>query len=105
MEIEIRRNNAIRFSFTLKNDNLRKSLEKIIPPLEGRKKEIVEKIWKQNEEFEQRVWEFLKKNPHYDLDENLITEETHKIGYETEPLSEKDGLRIERITKVYIMPK
>ena len=104
MDIEIRRNNTIRFSIN-KPDKVKEWLEKMQPQLKGEAKELVEKTRKELAEFEKSVWEYLEQNTIYDLDGKRISKETHEIGYDHELIEEKEGLRIEKITKVYIIPK
>lgn len=106
MNIQIRRNTSISFSFktTEENKQMFKKLIEQSPKLTKEQQTIFDEHLRKRKELERRIWEYLKEHPTKDLDGNLITEETHEIGYDV--ANEKiNGISWAVATQIYIRPK
>ena len=106
MNIEIRRNMSMSFTFeaNVKNKEAFRKLFEDAPKLTQEQQDMLDKSKLQIEELERQIWAYLSQHPHTDLDGDLITEETHEIGYETE-FKEIDGRTWSVVKQIYIQPK
>lgn len=103
MDIEIRRNRDLVWSFESPS---REDLEKagIIPKLTEEQQRMLDegaRIW---HGLEEKIWEYFDKNEIFDCLGDLITRETHEIGFDIET-EEHDGMNWAVAKSIYVRPK
>lgn len=105
MNIEIRRNLSISFDIKTTEVN-RESFKKLLEQsqLTAEQQALVDEGQRKCNEIEAKIWEYLKKHPKKDLDGDLITKETHEIGFDTAE-EEIDGMTWVVAKQIYIQPK
>lgn len=106
MNIAIRRNMTISKNFTIATKD-KKSIEQLlnsIPKITPEQQAIIDDSINQRRTIERKIWEYLKNNPTLDLDGELITPETHEVGFDTET-KEIDGCLWLVVKEWYVRPK
>lgn len=106
MNIQIRRNTSISFN-VLNTDKNREAIKKLfedMPKLTDEQQRMVDEGERNRSELERKIWAYLSQHPRTDLDGDLITEDTHEIGYDTE-LKDIDGCTWSVVKQIYIQPK
>ena len=103
MDIEIRRNRDLSFTFTGPS---REDLEKcgIIPKLTEEQRKMLHEGARIRRELEEKVMNSLEANKVRDLLGDLITRETHEIGFDVET-EEHDGMNWAVAKNIYVRPK
>jgi len=105
MNVQIRRNRTISMEFAIKKDEKSiKQLLNAIPKLSPEQQAVIDESISQRRTIERKIWEYLKENPTLDLDGDLITPETHEIGFDTE-IKEINGCWWEVVKEWYVRPK
>lgn len=106
MDIQIRRNTSIQFNVlhTDKNMEALKKLLEDVPKLTDEQQRLFDEGERKRTELERQIWAYLSQHPQRDLDGDLITEETHEIGFDTE-YEERDGCTWAVAKQIYIQPK
>ena len=105
MNIEIRRNYSISFdikAIEANSESFKKLLEQ--SKLTEEQQALVDEGQRKRDEIKAKIWEYLKKHPTKDLDGDLITKETHEIGFDTAE-EEIDGVTWVVAKQIYIQPK
>jgi len=103
MDIEIRRNRDLVFSV---NGPSREELEAsgIIPKLTEEQRKMLDEGARIRQNLEDEIWEHFDKNDVFDLLGDLITRETHEIGFDVE--IERHGDMNWAVAKsIYVRPK
>ncbi len=105
MNIQIRRNTSISFSFSV-NVKDKEAIKKMFEPtkLTTEQRAMLDEGKRQCEELKRKVWEYFEQHPTKDLDGELITKETHEIGCDRENM-EIDGCMWGVAKQVYVQPK
>ena len=103
MDIEIRRNRDLSFTITGPS---REDLEKwgIIPKLTEEQRKMLDEGARIRRELEEKVMNSLEANKVRDLLGDLITRETHEIGFDVET-EEHDGMNWAVAKNIYVRPK
>lgn len=105
MNIEIRRNQDITFSFDMeKNEEFVKKMMEDAPRLTEEQKKIMNEAERVRREIEEQIWAYIDEHPGNDLDGNPIKRETHEIGFDIEH-KEVDGLMYGFAKNIYVRPK
>ena len=106
MDIQIRRNTSIQFNVLNTDQNMEaiKKLFEDVPKLTEEQRRILDENQRRREELERQIWDYLSQHPHTDLDGDIITEETHEIGFDTE-YEEKNGCTWAVAKRIYVQPK
>ena len=104
MDIEIRRNRDL--TFTLKGCPSMEDLEKtgVIPKLTEEQRKMLDEGARIRRGLEEKIWKHFDKNEVFDLLGDLITRETHEIGFDME-IEEHDGMNWAVAKKIYVRPK
>lgn len=106
MNIEIRRNTSLSFDLAMTPAN-KESFKKLLEQsqkLTEEQQELINEGKRKRNEIEAKIWEYLKEHPTKDLDGDLITKETHEIGFDTAE-EEIDGMTWVVAKQIYIQPK
>ena len=103
MDIEIRRNRDL--TFTLKGPS-QEDLEKsgIIPKLTQEQRRMLDEGARILRGLEEKIWDYFDKNEVFDCLGDLITRETHEIGFDVET-EEHGGMNWAVAKNVYVRPK
>lgn len=103
MDIEIRRNRDL--SFTLTGPS-REDLEKdgIIPKLTEEQRKMLDEGARIRQGLEEKIWEHFDKNEVFDLLGDMITRETHEIGFDVET-EEHGGMNWAVAKNIFVRPK
>lgn len=103
MNIEIRRNRDLIFTF---KGPSQKDLEKsgIIPKLTQEQRRMLDEGARLRRELEEKIWSHFDRNEILDLLGDLITRETHEIGFDIET-EEHDGMNWAVAKNIYVRPK
>ena len=103
MDIEIRRNRDITWTF---EGPSREDLEKlgVIPKLTEEQRKMLDEGARIRHGLEEKIWEHFDKNEVFDLLGDLITRETHEIGFDVET-EEHGGMNWAVAKNIYVRPK
>jgi len=101
MDIEIRRNRDL--TFTIKGPS-QEDLESIIPKLTQEQRRMLDAGARLRRGLEEKLWDYFGKNEIFDCLGDLITRETHEIGFDV--VTEcRDGMNWAVAKNIYIRPK
>lgn len=103
MDIEIRRNRDLVFSF---EGPSQEDLEKcgLIPKLTKEQRRLLDQGAQLRRELEEKIWAHFDKNETIDCLGDMITRETHEIGFDIET-EEHGGMNWAVATNIYVRPK
>ena len=103
MDIEIRRNRDLTFTF---KGPSQEDLEKsgIIPKLTQEQRKMLDEGARIRRGLEEKIWDYFGKNEIFDCLGDLITRETHEIGFDVET-EEHGGMNWAVAKNIYVRPK
>lgn len=103
MDIEIRRNRDLTWTF---KGPSREDLEKagIIPKLTEEQRKMLDEGERIRRGLEEKIWEHFDKNEVFDCLGDLITRETHEIGFDIETEFHEE-MRWAVAKNIYVRPK
>lgn len=104
MDIEIRRNRDLTFTLGPESEKSLKELCGLIPPLTEEQRRMLAEGARLRRELEEKIWSHFDKNEILDLLGDLITRETHEIGFDIET-EEHDGMNWAVAKNIYVRPK
>lgn len=103
MDIEIRRNRDITWTF---EGPSREDLVKlgVIPKLTEEQRKMLDEGARIRHGLEEKIWEHFDKNEILDLLGDIITRETHEIGFDVQT-EEHGGMNWAVAKNIYVRPK
>ena len=106
MKVELRRNMSFSCSFTMQPSNKEaiEQLLKDVPQLTPEQQRLADEADQRRHALEEQIWQQVEQLKPLDLDGDLITRETHQIGFDYD-FHEEYGCMVGDVKTIYIQPK